>query len=498
MQAEFDALLRNGTWSLVDRPPGARVITGKWVFKHKLRSDGTLERYKARWVVRGFNQRPGIDFGETFTPVVKPATIRSVLAVVASKQWPAHQLDVSNAFLHGDLKERVYCQQPTGFADSARPTAVCELRRSLYGLRQAPRAWFTRFAQFVQTIGFQQARSDSSLFIFSSPAGMAYLLLYVDDMILSASSTALLQQIIARLKSEFAVKDMGALSYFLGIDVHRSSDGFFLSQSSYVHDLLERAGMANCKPVATPCDTKAKASTQDGTPVTDPSFYRSMAGALQYLTLTRPDIALAVQQVCLHMHAPTEVHAGMLKRILRYIKGTPSLGVHLRASPSTTLTAYSDADWAGCPDTRRSTSGFCVFLGDSLVSWSAKRQTTVSRSSAEAEYRGVANAVAECTWLRSLLGELHHGVAKATLVFCDNVSTTYMSRNPVHHKRTKHIELDIHFVREKVSVGDVRVLHVPSTRQLADIFTKGLPTALFEEFRSNLCVPVPNAAIEGG
>nr|CAB3463731.1 unnamed protein product [Digitaria exilis] len=488
MQAEFDALQHNSTWTLVDRPPGAQTITGKWVFKHKLRSDGTLERYKARWVVRGFNQRPGVDFGETFTPVVKLATIRSVLAVVANKRWSAHQLDVSNAFLHGHLHEKVYCQQPIGFVDPDRPNAVCQLSRSLYGLRQAPRVWFTRFTDYVKSIGFTQTRSDSSLFVLRGVGGVvAYLLLYVDDMVLAASSTALLQQLVSKLKEAFAVKDMGPLAYFLGIDVQRSDDGFFLSQAQYVDDLLERAGMSTCKPVATPADTKPKPSTSDGQPVSaaDASYYRSMAGALQYLTMTRPDIAYAVQQLCLHIHAPHDVHATMLKRVLRYIKGTPSVGVHLRATSSSSLTAYSDADWAGCPDTRRSTSGFCVFLGDSLVSWSSKRQPTVSRSSAEAEYRGVANAVAECSWLRSLLGELGCPVGSATIVFCDNVSAVYMSRNPVHHKRTKHIELDIHFVREKVALGEVRVLHVPSSGQFADVFTKGLPTALFIDFSNN-------------
>jgi hypothetical protein len=211
--------------------------------------------------------------------------------------------------------------------------------------------------------------------------------------------------------------------------------------------------MANCKAASTPADTKPKASAEEGTLLADRTFYRSMAGALQYLTLTRPDIAFAVQQVCLHMHAPRDAHLAMLKRILRYVKGTPRMGLLLRATATLTLTAYTDADWAGCPDTRRSTSGFCVFLGDFLVSWSSKRQTTVSRSSAEAEYRGVANAVAECSWLRSLLDELNCKIDKATMVFCDNVSTVYMSRNPVHHKRTKHIELDIHFVREKVALG---------------------------------------------
>lgn len=483
-------LQHNRTWTLVDRPPGARIITGKWVFKHNLRSDGTLERYKARWVVRGFNQRPGVDFGETFTPVVKPATIRSMLAVVASKQWPAHQLDVSNAFLHGHLQEQVYCQQSIGFVDPDRPNAVCLLSRSLYGLRQAPRAWFTRFTDYVKSISFTQTRSDSSLFVLRAGGDVvAYLLLYVDDMVLAASSSALLHQLVAKLQNAFAVKDMGPLAYFLGINVRRTNDDFFLSQAQYVDDLLERAGMSNCKSVATPADMKPKQSITDGQPVcaADAFFYRSMAGALQYLTVTRPDIAYAVQQLCLHMHAPHDVHATMLKRVLPYIRGTPSIGVHLRASQTLSLTAYSDADWAGCPDTRRSTSGFCVFLGDALVSWSSKRQSTVSRSSAEAEYHGVANAVAECSWLRSLLGELGCPVGSATIVFCD-VSAVYMSRNPVHHKRTKHIELDIHFVREKVALGEVRVLHVPSARQFANVFTKGLPSALFIDFRDSLCV----------
>ena len=359
-----------------------RVITGKWVYKYKLRADGSLERYKARWVVRGDTQRPAIDFGETFTPFMKPATIRTVLTLVASKKWPAHQLDVSNTFVHGHLQEKVYYQQPVGFVDPERPDAVCLLNRSLYGLRQAPRAWFTSFTDFVKSIGFVQTRSDSSLFVLrgSSGAVVAYLLLYVDDMVLAASSPALLRDIVNKLKSTFAIKDMGPLAYFLGVDVHRTGDGFFLSQAQYVDDILERAGMLNCKPVATPADTKPKQSISDGKPVSpsDALFFRSIAGALQYLTLTRPDIAYAVQQLCLHMHSPHDIHVAMLKRVLRYVKGTPSIGIQLRAMTSPTLTAYSDADWAGCPDTRHSTSGFCIFLGDALVSWSSKRQTTVS------------------------------------------------------------------------------------------------------------------------
>ena len=393
----------------------------------------------------------------------------------------------------------MYSQQPTGFVDARRPDDVCLLSRSLYGLRQAPRAWFDRFVGHVTSLGFIQSKADTSLFVYRKNGATAYLLLYVDDMILSASTTSLLQHVIQRLHDAFAVKDMGPVRHFLGIHVHRTRDGFFLSQASYAEDLLERAGMENCKPVDTPADAKPKTSASDGKPIDDITAYRSIAGALQYLTITRPDIAYAVQQVCLHMHAPCDVHQTMLKRILRYIKGTPTLGVQLGTAATPTITAYSDADWAGCPDTRRSTSGFCIFFGNSLVSWSSKRQTTVSRSSAEAEYRAVANAVSECSWLRHLLGELRCSVSSATVAYCDNISSVYMSHNPVHHRRTKHIELDIHFVREKVAIGEFRVTHIPSARQIADVFTKGLPSALFFDFRDSLSIiQAPNVETAGG
>nr|XP_020198472.1 uncharacterized mitochondrial protein AtMg00810-like [Aegilops tauschii subsp. strangulata] len=397
MQEEFDALHRNCMRQLVPRPPRANIITGKLVFRHKTRPDGSLERYKARWVVRGFRQCAGVDFTDTFGP----------------------------------------------------------------------------------------------------GADTTYLLLYVDDIILTASSPDLLQRLTARLRDEFALKDLAPLHYFLGIEVVRRTDGFFLHQQKYAHELLERAGMLNYKPAPTPVDMKAKVSALEGSLASDGAFYRSIVGALQYLTLTRPDLQYAVQHVCLHMHAPRDSRWTLVKRILRYIRGTMSLGLTLTASASTDLVAYSDADWAGCPNTRRSTSGYCVYLGPSFISWSSKRQPTVSRSRAEAEYRAVANAVAECSWLRQLLQELICDVHKATLVYCDNVSAVYLSANPVHHRRTKHIEIDIHFVHEQVALGRVRVLDVPTSQQFADVMTKGLPTSVFEEFRSSLCVS-DDASTAGG
>ncbi|XP_057525665.1 uncharacterized mitochondrial protein AtMg00810-like [Amaranthus tricolor] len=387
--------------------------------------------------------------------------------------------------------------QPMGFKDPVHPDYVCLLRKSLYGLKQAPRAWYKRFADFVSHIGFSNSTSDNSLFVYKNGSHMAYLLLYVDDIILTASSNALLTSIMQSLSSEFAMKDLGSLNYFLGIRVSRHKGGLFLSQRKYAEEIIERAGMISCKPTLTPIDTKPKVSAHSGAQYEDPSKYRSLAGALQYLIFTRPDISYAVQQVCLHMHDPHDHHMLALKRIIRYIQGTLHLGLHLTPSSVTDLVAYTDADWGGCPDTRRSTSGYCVFLGDNLLSWSSKRQPTLSRSSAEAEYRGVANVVSESCWLRNLLLELHCPLRKATLVYCDNISAIYLSGNPVQHQRTKHIEMDIHFVREKVARGEVRVRHVPSRYQIADIFTKGLPLVLFDDFRHSLNIRDPPASTAG-
>ncbi|GJS20531.1 ribonuclease H-like domain-containing protein [Tanacetum coccineum] len=373
MYDEYNALVKNGTWLLVPRPVSVNMVRSMWLFKHKFHVDGTLSHYKARLVANGSSQQLGVDFYETFSPVVKPATIRTVLSFVVSRQWPIHQLDVKNAFLNGDLSETVYMHQPLVMP---------------YGL---------------------------------------------------ASSLVLLQQIIDSLHNEFDMTDLGALNYFLGISATRTPTGLFLSQKKYALQLLERAHMVNCNPSRTPVGIESKLGLE---------------GA-----------ALCCTQTYLAIRS-----------------GTVDFSLRLYVSATTSLVGYIDADWAGCPSTRRSTSGYCVFLGDNLLLWLAKRQHTLSRSSAEAEYHDVANVIAETTWLHNLLHELHSPLSTATLVYCDNVSVVYMSANPVQHQRTKHTEIDIYFVRDMVTAGQVRVFHVPSRYQYADIFTKGLPSALFEDF----------------
>jgi histone deacetylase 1/2 len=488
MQEEIDALRKNGTWHLVPYKRGMNVIDCKWVWKIKRKADGSIDRYKGRLVAKGFKQRYGLDYEDTFSPVVKIATIRLVLSVAISRGWCLRQLDVQNAFLHGILEEEVYMRQPPGFEDEKRSHYVCRLDKALYGLKQAPRAWYARLSTKLCAIGFKPSKSDTSLFIYSKNGIIIYMLIYVDDIIVTSSSPEAVSALLKDLKADFALKDLGELNYFLGIEVEPIKGGIIIKQEKYAGDILSRVGMKTCKSAPTPLSPMEKLSKEDGRLLSpeDATKYRSIVGALQYLTLTRPDLAFAVNKVCQFLHAPTSLHWTAVKRILRYVRGTSGIGIKITKSPSTLLSAFSDADWAGSVDDRRSTGGFAVFLGPNLISWSAKKQATVSRSSTEAEYKSLANATAELIWVETLLRELGVKLNTPPLLWCDNLGATYLSANPVFHARAKHIEIDFHFVRERVARKQLSIRFISTKDQLADGFTKALGTRLFERFRDNL------------
>lgn len=309
----------------------------------------------------------------------------------------------------------------------------------------------------------------------------------MDDIIVASSSQEATEALLKDLQKEFALKDLGDLHFFLGIEVKKTADGLVLTQGRYAADVLERSGMSKAKAVDTPLSVSEKLIV-DGTKlgVEDSTRYRSLVGALQYLTLTRPDISFAVNKVCQYLHAPTTVHWSVVQRILRYVHGTINLGLKIRRSKSMMVSAFSDADWAGCVDARRSTGGFAFFLGNNLVSWMARKQATVSRSSTEAEYKALANTTAEIMWIQKLLTELKIDHPPAARLWCDNLGAKYLSANPVFHARTKHIDIDFHFVREWVAQKLLDIRFINSEDQLADGFTKAITAVKMRQFRFNL------------
>ena len=354
MAQEFSALQRCGTWTLVPYHRAMNLLPNKWVFKIKRRADGSIERHKARLVANGFHQQSGIDYTETFSPVVKHSTIRLVLSLAVSRRWHVRQLDVQNAFLHGYLNEDVYMKQPPGFVDNQYPNYVCKLQRSLYGLKQAPRAWFQRFSEFLLQLGFQESMCDYSLFVFNQRGVYLILLIYVDDILLTGNNTTQMAWLITKLSTLFSMKDLGPLSYFLGVEATYVGHNLHLTQSKYALDLLERTKFKDAKPISTPVSTGQKLSAYVGEPYKHPEQYRSVVGALQYLTITRPDLSYAVNQVCQFMHSPKDTHWMAVKRILRYLKATYDHGLVYKPGDMQ-LHAFSDADYAGNPDTRHST-----------------------------------------------------------------------------------------------------------------------------------------------
>jgi histone deacetylase 1/2 len=310
MDDEYKALVDNKTWHLVPHKKGRNLIDCKWVYRIKRKADGTIDRYKARLVAKVFKQRYGIDYEDTFSPVVKASTIRLVLAISLSKGWSLRQLDVKNVFLHGVLEEEVYMKQPPGYENPSAPYHVCKLDKSLYGLKQAPRAWFAKLSSKLQELGFLASKADTSLFIYIKSGIIIFVLVYVDDIIVTSSSNKAITSLLQDLSSTFALKDLGDLHYFLGIEVKRFNQGIVLTQQKYALDLLNRVGLKACKTLSTPLSASEKLSITEGELLgpEDGTRYRSIVGALQYLTLTRPDIAFSVNKVCQFLHAPTTVH----------------------------------------------------------------------------------------------------------------------------------------------------------------------------------------------
>ncbi|KAG7528122.1 GAG-pre-integrase domain [Arabidopsis thaliana x Arabidopsis arenosa] len=497
IEAERQAMINNHTWDEEDLPRGRKAVTSKWVFTIKYKSDGEIERYKARLVARGFTQKYGEDYLDTFAPVAKLHTVRVVLSLATNLEWDLWQMDVKNAFLQGELEEEVYMRPPPGLEDKEAPGKVLKLNKAIYGLKQSPRAWYHKLSTTLLGRGFKRSEADHTLFTLPSQEGIVVILVYVDDIIISGNDKVGIQDTKDFLKSVFDIKDLGELKYFLGIEVCRSKEGLFLSQRKYTLDLLDEVGKLGAKPAKTPLEDDYKARRKgehDNKPFEDPTKYRRLVGKLIYLTITRPDICFAVNVVSQQMQAPTQHHWNMVNRILKYLKGAPGQGIWMGCNKNTEIVGYCDADYAGDKNDRRSTTGYCTFIGGNLVTWRSKKQKVVSLSSAEAEYRAMRKLTTELMWLKALLKDFGIDTPQPITMHCDNQAAIHIATNSVFHERTKHIEVDCHKVREQIQLGVILPHYTESEEQLADIFTKGASTKNQERMcsgrRNQLALPV--------
>lgn len=490
----MSSVQENDVWELVDLPEDRKPVGSKWVFKAKTNADGHIERYKARLVAQGFSQKFGTDYDETFSPVVRLESVRTLIATSVQQGLQLHQVDVTTAFLNGKLEEEVYMKQPEGFVVPGKEHLVCKLKKSIYGLKQSPRCWNSTLHNHLKRMGFIQTTTDPCIYR-SSREELAYLGVYVDDIIVATRTDKRLAQVKKDLASRFDIKDLGKLHHFLGMKIvqDEASGSIWIGQPAYIEALLKRFGMEHSKANPTPVDPGnklVKASQEDE--LFDQHTYQSAVGSLLYVSVaTRPDITFAVSNVAKFSANPTTRHWTAVKRIMRYLRGTTDLGLIFTPQGSNDCVGFSDADWAGDLDDRKSTSGYVFQIGGTAVSWRSKKQTTVALSTAEADYVALAGATQEAVWMRQLTADLNGEPAtEPTVVFEDNQAAIAMAKNPQFHGRSKHISIKYHFVRDKVNDGTINISYCPTTEMIADMLTKGLPTGTFNKLRKMIGLEV--------
>ncbi|CAL2266202.1 unnamed protein product [Prunus armeniaca] len=489
MTEEISMIEKNSTWELVDRPSSKPIVGVKWIYKTKLNLDGSIQKHKARLMAKGYTQKPGIDFNETFAPVARLDTIRILIALAAQKSWKLCQLDVKSAFLNGILEEEVYVDQPEGFVIKGAEDKVYRLRKALYGLKQAPRAWYSEIDTYLTECGFHRSPSEATLYVRTKEGvGTLIVSIYVDDIVYTGSSDEMMEEFKAEMMCKYEMSDLGLLHHFLGMGVTQTEGSIFIHQKKYALTLLDKFGLKDCKCVSTPLVATDKLQREDGCEAADESLYRKIVGSLLYLTATRPDIMFSASLLARFMHSPSKKHYGAAKRVLRYIHGTIDYGIEYAAGKFALLIGYYDSDWSGSEEDMKRTSGYAFSFGSGVFSWASVKQHSVALSTAEAEYVSAAEATSQAIWLRFVLEDFGEEQTTATTLFCDNTSAIAMSKNPVFHQRSKHIRRKFHFIRDAIQDGEIDLIYCKGEEQIADIFTKALPKDRFSYLRSLLGV----------
>ena len=478
MKCEFDSLIENNTWSLVELPKNQKPIACKWVFDVKSNKDGEVERFKARLVAKGCSQQYGTNYTETFSPVIRYATLRMLFALAATHKLHLHQLDITTAYLNSELTEECYMQQPAGFVDEEYPDRVLRLNKAIYGLKQSGRAWNHTLEAALKKLNLTPCDNEQCLYLKRNKGKFCFVAVYVDDLVIGGASIDDIKSIKGELAKEFKLVDKGPISYFLGWEIERVGDTGAISvcQTKYKRSLLEQYGMSNCRAVSTPLDPGYKVTDVDETEERiDQTAYQHMIGELMYIAIsTRPDIQHSVSKLAQYNSKPTQRHEVGAKHILRYLAKTIDLKLHY-GGDTNPIQGYVDADWGGDTRDRKSYSGYVFMLGGGAISWESKKQSAVALSTTEAEYYALSTGVKEGIYLKRLLEEIGFRAAnEPILIKSDNLSAQQLAKNAVYRPRTKHIDIRYHHVREEVRNKTVELSYVASGDMIADVLTKNL------------------------
>lgn len=486
INSEHESLVKNGTWTVCDLPKGRKAITNKWVFKLKRKANGEIDKYKARVVARGFTQKFGFDYTETYAPVAKLVTLKILLAIANRYDMHIHQMDVKCAFLNGELTEEIYMELPEGFKDGNK---VCKLNKALYGLKQASRAWNEKFNEFMIQIGFKRCESDRCLYVKVQNGVICYILLYVDDTLIFCTDIKVINTAKQMLAKKFEMTDVGEVNSFLGMHIEQDikNGTITMNQSQYLENVLQKFDMKDCKARTTPMEKTLHIEKGDKENCSDLP-YRELIGCLTYATVTtRPDLCSATGYFSRFQSCFDDRHFNHAKHILRYIRGTVDIKmVYTKQEDAETLVGFSDSDWGGDKNDGKSTSGYVFKLFGNTVSWASRKQTTVSLSSTEAEYIALTEAICELKWIRKLLAELKIQCNEPVVIFEDNQSCISIATETKESKRMKHLDIKYNFIRDVIARGEVCIKYKPTDEQVADIMTKGLGKNLFAKHRKEL------------
>ncbi|GJR59162.1 putative ribonuclease H-like domain-containing protein [Tanacetum coccineum] len=484
MQEELLQFKLQQVWVLVDLPHGMKVIGTKWVYRNKRDERGVVVRNKARLVAQGYTQEEGIDYDEVFAPVARIEAIRLFLAFASFMGFIVYQMDVKSAFLYGTIDEEVYVSQPPGFVDPDHPKKVYKVVKALYGLHQAPRAWYATLSTFLEKHGYKRGTIDKTLFIKRDKKDIMLVQVYVDDIIFGSTKKSWCDEFEALMKSRFQMSSMGERTFFLRLQVKQNKAGIFISQDKYIVEILKKFDLVNVKTAITPMETKVALTKDEEAVDVDVHLYRSMIGSLMYLTASRPDIMYVVCVCSCFQVTPKTSHLNAVKRIFKYLKGKPHLGLWYPRESPFDLEAFSDSDYGGSNLDRKSTTGGCQFLGQRLISWQCKKQTIVATSTTEAEYVAAANCCGQVLWVQNQLLDYGFNFMN-TKIHIDNKSTICIVKNLVYHSKTKHIEIRHHFIRDCYEKKLISVEKIHTDLNVADLLTKPFDGPRFNYLVSN-------------